>query len=111
MLRVNARLTGNNVVPLSLEPMSLTTHAEPAFDEGATLTSHPPAKRSSTRSRSATRATAAAKCIDTRSNTVYAPGSTTVNELPLLDFAGTSPLLAPNGLTPGTRSGAEVIVH
>jgi len=50
--------------------------------------------------------------IDTPSNTVYAPGSTTVNELSLLDFAGTSPLLAPNGLTLGdVGSGAEVIVQ
>ena len=121
VLLVNARLTGSNVVPLSLEPVSLTTHAEPAFDEGATLTSHPmetvdagqeilytlalrnsgdgPAKRLNAR-------------IDTPSNTVYAPGSTSVNELPLLDFAGTSPLLAPNGLTLGdVGSGAEVIVR
>ncbi len=121
VLQVNARLTGSNVVPLSLEPVSLTTHAEPAFDEGATLTSHPmetvdagqeivytlalrnsgdgAAKRLNAR-------------IDTPSNTVYAPGSTTVNELSLLDFAGTSPLLAPNGLTLGdVGSGAEVIVQ
>ena len=43
---------------------------------------------------------------------MYAPGSTTVNELSLLDFAGTSPLLAPNGLTLGdVGSGAEVIVQ
>jgi uncharacterized repeat protein (TIGR01451 family) len=121
VLQVNARLTGSNVVPLSLEPVSLTTHAEPAFDEGATLTSHPmetvdagqeivytlalrnsgdgAAKRLNAR-------------IDTPSNTVYAPGSTTVNELSLLDFAGTSPLLAPNGLTLGdVGSGAEVLVQ
>ncbi|MEA2721526.1 MAG: hypothetical protein QOJ39_3390, partial [Candidatus Eremiobacteraeota bacterium] len=121
VLQVNARLTGSNVVPLSLEPVSLTTHAEPAFEEGATLSSHPmetvdagqeivytlalrnsgdgAAKRLNAR-------------IDTPSNTVYAPGSTTVNELSLLDFAGTSPLLAPNGLTLGdVGSGAEVIVQ
>ena len=121
VLQVNARLTGSNVVPLSLEPVSLTTHAEPAFDEGATLTSHPmetidsgqeivytlalrnsgdgPAKRLNAR-------------IDTPLHTVYAPGSTMVNDLPLLDFAGTSPLLAPNGLTLGdVTSGAEVVVQ
>jgi uncharacterized repeat protein (TIGR01451 family) len=121
VLQVNARLAGSNVVPLSLEPVSLTTHAEPAFDEGAALTSHPmetvdagqeivytlslrnsgdgAAKRLNAR-------------IDTPSNTVYAPGSTTVNELSLLDFAGTSPLLAPNGLTLGdVGSGAEVVVQ
>jgi uncharacterized repeat protein (TIGR01451 family) len=121
VLQVNARLTGSNVVPLSLDPVSLTTHAEPAFEEGATLTSHPmetidsgqeivytlalrnsgdgPAKRLNAR-------------IDTPLHTVYAPGSTMVNDLPLLDFAGTSPLLAPNGLTLGdVTSGAEVVVQ
>jgi uncharacterized repeat protein (TIGR01451 family) len=120
-LQVNARLTGSNVVPLSLEPVTLTTHAEPAFEEGATLTSHPmetvdagqeivytlalrnsgdgPAKRLNAR-------------VDTPPHTVYAPGSTMVNDLPLLDFAGTSPLLAPNGLTLGdVTSGAEVVVQ
>jgi uncharacterized repeat protein (TIGR01451 family) len=120
-LQVNARLTGGNVVPLSLEPVTLTTHAEPAFEEGATLTSHPmetvdsgqevvytlalrnsgdgPAKRLNAR-------------VDTPPHTVYAPGSTMVNDLPLLDFAGTSPLLAPNGLTLGdVTSGAEVVVQ
>jgi uncharacterized repeat protein (TIGR01451 family) len=121
VLQVNARLTGSNVVPLSLDPVSLTTHAEPAFEEGATLTSHPmetvdsgqeivytlalrnsgdgPARRLNAR-------------IDTPLHTVYAPGSTMVNDLPLLDFAGTSPLLAPNGLTLGdVTSGAEVVVQ
>ncbi|GEM_PF-606423 len=121
ILQVNARLTGSNVVPLSLDAISLTTHAEPAFEEGATLTSHPmetvdsgqeivytlalrnsgdgPAKRLNAR-------------IDPPLHTVYAPGSTMVNDLPLLDFAGTSPLLAPNGLTLGdVTSGAEVVVQ
>jgi uncharacterized repeat protein (TIGR01451 family) len=121
VLQVNARLTGSNVVPLSLDAVSLTTHAEPAFEEGATLTSHPmetidsgqeivytlalrnsgdgPAKRLNAR-------------IDTPLHTVYAPGSTMVNDLPLLDFAGTSPLLAANGLTLGdVTSGAEVVVQ
>jgi uncharacterized repeat protein (TIGR01451 family) len=121
VLHVNARLTGSNVVPLGLEPVSFTTHSEPAFDEGAALTSHPMetvdagqeivytlALRNSGDG-SAKRLNAR---IDTPSNTVYAPGSTTVNELSLLDFAGTSPLLAPNGLTLGdVGSGAEVIVQ
>jgi len=121
VLHVNARLTGSNVVPLSLATISLRTHAEPAFAEGATLTSLPAeavdagqevlytlalrnsgdgvARRLSAR-------------IDAPSNAVYAPGSTTVNDLPLLDFAGTSPLLAPNGLTLGdVSSGAEVLMR
>lgn len=121
VLQVNARLAGSNVVPLSLDPVSLTTHAEPAFDEGATLTSYPMETVDAGQEIVYTLALrnsgdGAAKRLNARidppSNAVYAPGSTTVNDLPLLDFAGTSPLLAPNGLTLGdVGSGAEVIVQ
>ncbi|HEY4438817.1 MAG TPA: hypothetical protein VGN14_00080, partial [Candidatus Elarobacter sp.] len=42
----------------------------------------------------------------------YAPGSTTVNDLPLLDFAGSSPLLVQSGLTLGdVGAGVEVIAR
>ncbi len=40
-LEVGARLTGTNVVPFSLDPLVLETHAEPTFSDGATLTSIP----------------------------------------------------------------------
>ncbi len=121
VLHINARLEGSNVVPLSLAPISLKTHAEPAFAEGASLTAIPAeavdagqevvytlalrnsgdgvARRLNAR-------------IDAPTNAVYAPGSTTVNDLSLLDFAGTSPLLVPTGLTLGdVASGAEVFVR
>ncbi|HZO92234.1 MAG TPA: hypothetical protein VFB22_00565 [Candidatus Baltobacteraceae bacterium] len=120
-LEVGARLTGTNAVPFSLEPLQLETHAEPTFAEGATLTSMPAdtvdagdvvayvfavrnsgdgvAKRLNLR-------------MDAPSNAVYAPGSTTVNDVALLDFAGTSPLLTGSGLTLGdVAAGVEVLVR
>jgi len=120
-LEVGARLSGTNVVPFSLEPLQLATHAEPTFADGATLTSIPGdavdagdvvayvlavrnsgdgvAKRLNLR-------------MDAPSNAVYAPGSTTVNDIALLDFAGTSPLLTQSGLTLGdVAAGVEVLVR
>jgi uncharacterized repeat protein (TIGR01451 family) len=120
-LTVLARVSGPNVVPFSLEPLTLSTHAEASFAEGATLTSQPidaidtgapiqytlalrnggdgAAKRLTLR-------------LDQPSNAVYAPGSTSVNGVSLLDFVGTSPLLGSNGLTLGDVGvGAEVIVR
>ncbi len=120
-LEVGARLTGTNVVPFSLEPLQLETHAEPTFADGATLTSIPGdavdagdvvayvlavrnsgdgvAKRLNLR-------------VDAPSNAVYAPGSTTVNDVALLDFAGTSPLLTGSGLTLGdVAAGVEVLLR
>ncbi len=120
-LDVGARVSGMNVVPFSLDQMQLATHAEASFADGATLTSIPAdavdageeitytlslrnvgdgaAKRLNVR-------------LDTPTNSVYAPGSTTVNDVGLLDFAGTSPLLVPNGLTLGdVGAGVEVVVR
>jgi uncharacterized repeat protein (TIGR01451 family) len=121
VLEVGARVSGSNVVPLSLEPIQVATHAEPAFDEGATLTSQPTeavdageevlytlALRN-TGDGVAHRINAR---IDAPTNSVYAPGSTTVNGVPLLDNAGTSPLLAPGGLTLGeVGSGVEMLAR
>ncbi len=119
VLEVGGRVGGLNVVPFSLEPLKLTTHAEASFADDATLTSSPEetvdagaevvytlalrntgdgtAKRLSAR-------------VDVPTNAVYAPGSTSVNDVPLLDFAGTSPLLASNGVTLGDiGAGVEVV--
>jgi len=99
-----------NVVPFSLDQMQLATHAEASFADGATL-DFDPGRRGGRREDitytlslrnvgdgSAKRLNVR---LDTPTNSVYAPGSTTVNDVGLLDFAGTSPLLAPNGLTLG----------
>jgi uncharacterized repeat protein (TIGR01451 family) len=119
-LEIGARVSGMNVVPFSLDPMKLATHAEASFGEGASLTSVPSDAVDSGEEVVYTLALrnvgdGAAKRLNARidapSNAMYAPGTTTVNEVPLLDFAGTSPLLAPNGLTLGdVGPGVEVIV-
>ncbi|HEX3464408.1 MAG TPA: hypothetical protein VHS78_10215 [Candidatus Elarobacter sp.] len=121
VLEVGARLSGSNVVPLSLEPIQLATHAEPAFDEGASLTSQPAEAVDAGEEVLYTLALrntgdGVAHRINARvvmpTNAVYAPGSTTVNGVPLLDNAGTSPLLAPSGLTLGeVGSGVEMIAR
>lgn len=118
-LKVLGRVSGLNVVPFSLAPLELSTHAEASFAEGATLMSRPSevidagasihyllalrnggdgaAKRLTIR-------------LDQPSHAVYAPGSTSVNGISLLDFVGTSPLLGSSGLTLGDVGvGAEVM--
>lgn len=120
-LEMGARLFGHNVVPLSLEPLTIATQAEASFVEGAALTAAPPdivdagfplgftlwlrnsgdgpAKRLSVR-------------FDMPTNTTYAPGSTSVNDVALLDFAGASALFSPTGLTlADVAVGADVIVR
>jgi uncharacterized repeat protein (TIGR01451 family) len=121
MLEVGARVSGINVVPFSLVPLRLETHAEASFGEGATLTSLPDEAIDSGEEVVYTLSLrnvgdGAAKRLNARidvpTNAVYAPGSTTVNDLPLLDFSGTSPLLVPSGLTLGdVGAGVEVIAR
>jgi len=121
VLEVGARVSGGNVVPFSLAPMQLETHAEASFGEGATLTSLPDEAVDSGEEVVYTLALrntgdGAAKRLNARldlpTNAVYAPGSTTVNDLPLLDFSGTSPLLVTSGLTLGdVGAGVEVLAR
>ncbi|HEY4411391.1 MAG TPA: hypothetical protein VGN06_00210, partial [Gaiellaceae bacterium] len=121
VLEVGARVAGINVVPFSLVPLRLETHAEASFAEGATLTSLPDESVESGEEVVYTLALrnvgdGAAKRLNARldvpTNAVYAPGSTTVNDLPLLDFAGNSPLLVQSGLTLGdVGAGVEVIAR
>jgi uncharacterized repeat protein (TIGR01451 family) len=120
-LTVLGRVSGLNVVPFSLAPLELSTHAEASFAEGATLTSQPADAIDAGASIHYTLALrnggdGAAKRLTIRldqpSNAVYAPGSTRINDLSLLDFVGTSPLLGTSGLTLGdVEVGAEVIVR
>jgi uncharacterized repeat protein (TIGR01451 family) len=121
VLEVGARVTGMNVVPFSLIPMQLVTHAEAAFGEGASLTSLPAETVDAGEDIIYTLAVrncgdGAAKRVtirlDAPTNAVYAPGTTTVNDVPLLDFAGTSPLLVSNGLSlADVGPGVEVIAR
>jgi uncharacterized repeat protein (TIGR01451 family) len=121
VLEVGARVSGLNVVPFTLETMRVATHAEPAFADNVTLVSTPDdaidagAELTYTLSLrnsgdgAAKRLTAR---LESPAKTVYAPGTTTVNDVPLLDFAGTSPLLTPSGLTlADVGPGVEVIAR
>jgi hypothetical protein len=121
VLEVGSRVTGMNVVPFSLAPMQIVTHAEAAFGDGASLTSLPSEAVESGEDIIYTLALrncgdGAAKRVtlrlDAPTNAVYAPGTTTVNDIPLLDFAGTSPLLVSNGLSlADVGPGVEVIAR
>ena len=121
VLEVAGRVSGLNVVPFSLDTMRVATHAEPSFADAATLTSLPADAIDAGAELTYTLALrnsgdGAAKRLTARleapAKTVYAPGSTSVNDVALLDFAGTSPLLTPNGLTlSDVGPGVEVIVR
>ncbi|MEA2785276.1 MAG: hypothetical protein QOF71_1380, partial [Candidatus Eremiobacteraeota bacterium] len=121
VLEVGARVSGLNVVPFTLDTMRVATHAEPAFVDNATLVSTPDdaidagAELTYTLSLrnsgdgAAKRLTAR---LEAPAKTVYAHGTTTVNDVSLLDFAGTSPLLTPSGLTlADVGPGVEVIAR
>lgn len=121
VLMVSARVGGLNVVPLALNTVELSTHAEASFAEGATLTSVPLETIDAGAEISYTLALrncgdGAAKRLTARvaalSNAVYAPGSTTVNGIALQDYGGTSPLLSEGGLAlADVGSGVEVIAR
>ncbi|MBV8580234.1 MAG: DUF11 domain-containing protein [Candidatus Eremiobacteraeota bacterium] len=121
VLEVSARVAGINVVPFALDTMRVATHAEPDFSHDVTLVATPDdaidAGAELTYTLSLRNAgDGAAKRLTARieapGKTVYAPGSTTVNDVPLLDFAGTSPLLTPSGLTlADVGPGVEVIAR
>ena len=121
VLDVGARVSGINVVPFSLATLQLATHAEASFAEGASLTSQPAEAVDAGEDVLYTLALrncgdGAARRLTLRleppTNAVYAPGTTTVNDVPLLDFAGTSPLLAPGGLTlADVGPGVEVVAR
>ncbi|HWT06733.1 MAG TPA: hypothetical protein VN224_13310, partial [Xanthomonadales bacterium] len=121
VLEVGARVSGLNVVPFTLETMRVATHAEPAFADNATLVSTPDDAIDAGTELTYTLSLrnsgdGAAKRLTARmeppAKTVYAHGTTTVNDVSLLDFAGTSPLLTPSGLTlADVGPGVEVIAR
>jgi len=108
VLEVAARVSGTNVVPLSPD----------RFGEGATLTSLPSdavdageetAYALAARNSGDGVAKRLSLQLDPPSNAVYAPSSTTVNDVPLLDFARTSPLLAMSGSSRSPASSMEAL--
>jgi uncharacterized repeat protein (TIGR01451 family) len=119
-IRIAARLSAANVMPVSLTPVDVEIHAEPAFeqttlstvpaervDAGAEIT-YTLAMRNSGNGK-ARRLTAR---VTSLTDAVYAQGSTSVNGIALQDRAGTSLLLSRDGLTlADVAPGVEAVVR
>lgn len=106
-IAVHGRLFGGGLLPVTLEPITITTRSEPDFSEGAQLRTKPiesvdagepmyvhlVARNSGDGAASRLLVRAALP-----ENTAYFPGSTSINDVPLLDAAGGSVLWSKTGL-------------
>jgi uncharacterized repeat protein (TIGR01451 family) len=120
-ITVNARLEAVGLLPLGLAPVTIPTVAEPRFDDGAVLRTQPSETVDAGEPlyvRLAVRNTGdgAASRLVVRGAlplyTAYLPGSTAVNEVPLLDVDGGSVLWSKGGLVlEDVDPGVEVIVR
>lgn len=120
-ITVNGRLEAVGLLPLALAPVTIPTIAEPRFDDGATLRTQPSETVDAGEplyARLALRNTGdgAASRLVVRGqlppHTAYLPGSTLVNDVPLLDVDGGSVLWSKNGLTlEDVDPGIEVVVR
>jgi len=120
-ITVNGRLEAVGLLPLALAPVTIPTVAEPRFDQGAALRTQPSETvdageplyvRLSVRN---TGDGAASRLIlrgQLPPHTAYLPGSTLVNDVPLLDVDGGSVLWAKPGLVlEDVDPGVEVVVR
>ncbi len=120
-ITVNGRLEAVGLLPLALAPVTIPTTAEPRFDDGATLRTQPSETVDAGEPlyvRLALRNTGdgAASRLIVRGqlplHTAYLPGSTLVNDVPLLDIDGSSVLWSKNGLMlEDVDPGIEVVVR
>jgi uncharacterized repeat protein (TIGR01451 family) len=106
-IAVHARLSGAGILPIALEPITVGTLAEPDFTDGAALRTQPGESVDAGEAMyvrllarnsgdgSASRLVVRAALPD---HTAYVPGSTTINDVPLLDAAGGSVLWSKSGL-------------
>ncbi len=106
-ITVDARLSGAGILPIALEPITLATLAEPDFSDGARITTQPTDSvdageamfvrimARNTGDGSAARLVVRAALPE---HTAYVPGSSTINDVPLLDADGGSVLWAKSGL-------------
>jgi len=121
VITVNGRLEAVGLLPLALAPVTIPTIAEPRFDEGATLRTQPAETVDAGEPlfvRLAARNTGdgAASRLVVRAalptHTAYLPGSTLVNDVPLLDVDGGSVLWSKSGLVlEDVDPGVEVLVR
>jgi uncharacterized repeat protein (TIGR01451 family) len=120
-ITVNGRLEAVGLLPFALAPVTIPTVAEPRFDDGATLRTQPAETVDAGEAlyvRLAVRNTGdgAASRLVVRApmpaHTTYLPGSTAVNDVPLLDIDGSSVLLSKTGLVlEDVDPGVEVSVR
>jgi uncharacterized repeat protein (TIGR01451 family) len=104
---VSGRLEAAGLLPLALSPVTIPVVAEPRFDEGASLTTAPfptvdAGERLFVRLEVANTGDGTASQLMIRGllppHTAYLPGSTSVNDVPLLDVDGGSRLWSKGGL-------------
>jgi uncharacterized repeat protein (TIGR01451 family) len=120
-ITVNSRLEAVGLLPLALAPVTIPTIAEPRFDDGASLRTQPSETVDAGEPlyvRLALRNTGdgAASRLVVRGqlplHTAYLPGSTLVNDVPLLDIDGGSVLWSKNALVlEDVDPGVEVVVR
>ena len=118
---INGRLEAVGLLPLALAPVTIPTIAEPRFDDGATLRTQPSETVDAGEPlyvRLALRNTGdgAASRLVVRGqlppHSAYLPGSTLVNDVPLLDIDGGSVLWSKNALVlEDVDPGVEVVVR
>ena len=121
VITVNGRLEAVGLLPLALAPVTIPTIAEPRFDEGASLRTQPSDTVDAGEPlyvRLLVRNTGdgAASRLTIRGplpqHAAYYPGSTAVNEVPLLDVDGGSVLWSKGGLVlEDVDPGVEVVVR
>jgi uncharacterized repeat protein (TIGR01451 family) len=120
-IAVNARLEAVGLLPLALAPVTIPTAADPRFDEGAQLRTQPADTvdagealyvRLSVRNTGDGGASRLVVRGHLPSHTAYQPGSTAINDVPLLDVDGGSVLWSKNGLVlEDVDPGVEVVVR
>ncbi|MDQ6941400.1 MAG: DUF11 domain-containing protein, partial [Candidatus Eremiobacteraeota bacterium] len=120
-ITVNGRLEAVGLLPLALAPVTIPTVAEPRFDQGATLRTQPAETvdageplyvRLSVRNTGDGAASRLVLRGQLPPHTAYLPGSTLVNDVPLLDVDGGSVLWSKPGLVlEDVDPGVEVVVR
>jgi uncharacterized repeat protein (TIGR01451 family) len=120
-ITIGGRLEAVGLLPLALAPVTIATIAEPRFDEGAQLRTQPVETVDAGEPlyvRLTVRNTGdgAASRLLLRGllplHTAYLPGSTAINEVPLLDVDGGSVLWSQGGLVlEDVDPGTEVVVR